>query len=469
MNKEVISKTVSEIAPLIKKKHISPVELTKAVLDHAEANHKHINAYISFSREKAEASAKKAEQEILNGGYLGMYHGIPMALKDNLYIKNEITTMGSKIHNNFFPEYNATVVNKLTESGVILTGKLNMHEYAWGITNNNLHFGACRNPWDVDRIPGGSSGGSGAAVVADMTMASIGTDTSGSIRIPSALCGVVGLKPTYGRVSQYGSFPLAWTQDHIGPMTKSIKDAAGLLEIISGHDIKDPTTLDVPVENYINQIAGDVKDLIIGIDEKYFFNQVDSDIEKIIRENIQFLIEKGAKVEEVEIPMLNDTKRPDDLSILCEAGTLHYNEFLKRPEDFGDGIRHNLGNNEIPSAIEYLNVQKTKRELKNEFIEVFKKVDVLISPTLPIIPPKIGDDFADINGEKVDIVESSLRFTRPANLIGLPALSVPCGFKDGMPVGLQIMGPALAESLLLNIGYAIEQTNPLKGLKPEFN
>src|SRR5699024_7700781 len=240
-----------------------------------------------------------------------------------------------------------------------------------------------------------------------------------------------------------------------------------LLEVISGYDINDPSTLNTPVENYSQQITGDVKDLVIGLDEKYFFNNVDTEIEKVIRENIQYLKDKGAKVEEVEIPMLNDTKHLDDLSILCEAGTLHYDEFLKNPESFGEGIPNIFRNHKIPSAIEYLNVQEDKKKLKNEFMEVFKKVDVLISPTLPFIAPDIGSGFVEINGRKEDIVESSLRFTRPANLTGLPALSVPCGFKDESPIGLQIMGPTLSETLLLNIGYVIEQRNPLKGKRPE--
>lgn len=468
MNKELISKPVIELAPLIKEKEVSPVELTNLVLEHAETYQENLNSFINFS-EKAKTAARKAEQEIVNGNYLGMYHGIPIALKDNIYVKDEVTTMGSKIHREFVPSYNATVVNKLIESGAILTGKLNMHEYAWGITNNNLHFGPSRNPWDKERITGGSSGGSAAAVASDMTVASLGTDTSGSIRIPAALCGIVGLKPTYGLVSQYGTFPLAWTQDHVGPMTKNIKDAAGLLEIISGHDKNDPTTLNVPVENYLSQITGDVKDLVIGIDEQYFFNQIDSEIEKIVRENIQYLVDKGAKVVEVEIPMLHDTKRMDDLSILAEGGTLHYQAFQRNPEDFGKEIPSIFSNNEIPSAIEYLNIQRDKQTLKNKFLEVFEQVDVLISPTLPVISPKIGDDFVDLNGKKTDVVESFLRLTRPANLTGLPALSVPCGFKDGMPIGLQIIGPELRESLLLNIGYAIEQTIPLKGKKPELS
>src|SRR5690625_5255477 len=257
LTKELITKSVTEIAPLIENKSVSPVELTRAVLDHAEQNDEKINAYISYTREQAEAAAKKAEEEISQGNYRGMFHGIPMALKDNIYIKDELTTMASKIHQDFKPSHDATVVEKLRNAGAIFTGKLNLHEYAWGATTSSPHFGPCHNPWNLEKISGGSSGGSGAALTSDMTMASLGTDTGGSVRIPAALCGIVGLKQTYGRVSNYGSFPLAWTLDHIGPMTKSVKDAAGLLEILSGYDEKGKGSVNRPSENYLEQITGD--------------------------------------------------------------------------------------------------------------------------------------------------------------------------------------------------------------------
>ncbi|SDL34840.1 amidase [Lacicoccus qingdaonensis] len=457
MNQSLISKPVSKLAPLIKNKSISPVELTKAVLDHAEVKQKDINAYISFTREKAEAAAKHAEQEILNGNYRGMYHGIPIALKDNIYIKDETTTMGSEIHRNFKPAYNATVVEKLSEAGAIFTGKLNMHEYAYGITNDNPHYGASRNPWNTDKITGGSSGGSGAAVAADMTSASLGTDTSGSIRIPAALCGVTGLKPTFGRVSTYGTFPLAPSQDHIGPMTKSIKDAAGLLEIIAGQDNKDPMTLNAPPENYLDHHTGDVSGLVIGIDEKYFFENVDADIEKAVRDNIRFLEMNGAKVELIEIPMLHGTEDLDQITVFSEASAIHRDELLKNPEAFGIEMRTVFQNIKVPSVIDYIKAQEAKKRLKSELLRVFETVDVLISPTLPFTAPDIGSNFVDINGKKEELIKSALHFMRPASLTGLPALSVPCGFKDGLPIGLQIIGPPLSEAKLLDVGYLIEQ------------
>ena len=465
LSKELISKSVEELAPLIENKTISPVELTKTVLDHAETNNEQINAYINISRQDAETSAKKAEEEIVNGNYRGMYHGIPMGIKDNIYFKDEVTTMASKIHENFVSDYDATVVKKLRDAGVIFTGKLNMHEYAWGITNNNPHYGACRNPWDLEKIPGGSSGGSGAAVAADMSVASLGTDTAGSIRIPSSACGIVGLKPTHGRVSKYGCYPLAWSLDHIGPMTKTVKDAAGLMNVIGGYDKNDPTSVDVPVDNYLD-FNGDVKDLVIGVNEDYFFNQVDSDIEKLVRQSIQSLVDQGAKVEEVKIPSLQYAEWAELVTSLSEASAIHHTDLLKRPDDFGHDIRLLFELGELPSAVDYLQAQQVRRQLKQDFAKAFEEVDLLISPTLPVIPPSIGEDFADLNGKKVDLIDSIIRFTGPGNLTGLPALSIPCGTKGNMPVGLQIMGPAFSEKAILNAGYALEQTNPLEGRKP---
>ncbi|WP_350302165.1 amidase [Peribacillus frigoritolerans] len=467
MSKELITKSVEELAPLIAKRDVSSLELTKAVLDHAESLNETVNAYISFTRKQAEETAQQADNEIASGNYRGMYHGIPMAIKDNLYFKNEVTTMASKIHQDFVPDFDATIISKLREAGVVFTGKLNMHEYAWGITTNNPYFGACRNPWDLEKIPGGSSGGSGAAIAADMCVATLGTDTAGSIRIPSSACGIIGLKPTHGRVSKYGCFPLSWSLDHIGPMTKTVKDAAGLLEIIAGYDKNDPTSVKAPVGNYTEKLNGDVKNLVIGVNEEYFFKNVDYEVEKLVRAGIQSLVDQGAKVEEVSIPSLKYAEYAEMITILTEAATIHHPNLLKRPEDFGADIRLLFELGEIPSGVDYLQAQQLRRQIKLDFQKAFEKVDVLIAPTLPIIAPNIGDDYADLNGAKVDLIDHIIRFTGPGNLTGLPALTVPCGLKNGMPVGLQIMGAAMNEETVLNVGYALEKTNPLQGKKPE--
>ncbi|GAB3790761.1 amidase [Virgibacillus kimchii] len=467
MTKDLINKSVEELAPLIKNKSVSPVELTKAVLDRAEECQEKTNAYINFYREEAIEAAKKAETEIAEGNYRGMYHGIPMGLKDNIFFKDKVTTMASKIHQNFVPSYDATVVSKLREAGAIFTGKLNMHEYALSITSNNPYYGPVRNPWDLEKTPGGSSGGSGASIAVDASMTSIGTDSAGSVRIPAAACGIVGLKPTRGRVSARGVYPLSWTQDHVGPMAKTVKDAAGLLEIIAGHDEKDPASVDHPAENYLEQITGDVKDLVIGLDEDYFFHNIDANIEKTVRTAIQKLVDQGAKVEEVKIPSLKEAEMAGMMFNVSEASAIHMNSVLNNPEDFGEDIRDFLVAGAFPSSAGYAQAVKVREQLIENFKEVFTKVDVLISPTLPVMPNKIGDPSADLNGEKVDLVPNFIRLTGPANLSGIPALSVPCGFNGQLPVGLQIMGPNFSEGKILNTGYAVEQMNLMEGKRAE--
>lgn len=467
LSKDLISLSIEELAPLIEKKEVSPVELTDAVLNQADALNDKNNAYITITHESAKESAKKAESEIANGNYRGKLHGIPMGIKDNIYFKDEVTTMASKIHSDFVSDYDATVIENLRESGVIFTGKLNMHEYAWGITNNNPHFGPARNPWDLDRIPGGSSGGSGVAIASNMSIGTLGTDTAGSIRIPSSACGIVGLKPTHGLVSKYGCWPLAWSLDHIGPMTKTVTDAAAMLEVLAGYDSKDPTSVNVPTMKYTEKLTGDVKDLVIGVNEDYFFKDVDSNVEKLVREGIQALVDQGAKVEVVSIPSLKYAEYAELIISLSEASTIHHKNLQKRPNDFGEDIRYLFELGEIPSAVDYLQAQQIRRMIKLDFQKAFEKVDVLISPTLPLIVPNIGDDTVAINGNNVDLIENIIRFTGPGNLTGHPALTIPCGLVGGMPAGMQIMGPAFREDLVLNVAYAFEKTNPLKGARPQ--
>lgn len=459
----IVQMSVAELAPLIKKKLVSPVELTKAALDIAEARNGQINAYISMSRSEAEQAANKAEEEIMNGNYRGMYHGIPIAIKDNIYIKNGVTTVGSKIHKDFVPGQDAVVIKKLKEAGAIFTGKLNMHEYAWGITNDNPHFGPSRNPWDLDRMTGGSSGGSGAAVAADMVFAALGTDTGGSIRIPASACGIVGLKPTYGRVSNEGSFPLASTLDHIGPMTKTVKDAAGLFEIIT-----EKYQLEEKKGSLVEHLTDDIKDLTIGIHEAFFFSNIDSGIEKLVRQSIQRLIDMGAKVEDINIPSIKSARWAQSVILRSEFASVHRENRIMRAQDFGQDIQHQF-KEDLPSVVDYLYALELRGQLRKECEEVFDRVDVIVSPTLSIMPPKIGAEYGYLDGKEVDVFEYILRLTGLANTTGLPAISVPCGLKDDMPVGLQIIGAPFDEKTVLNTAYAFEQTNPLNGRKPSFS
>jgi aspartyl-tRNA(Asn)/glutamyl-tRNA(Gln) amidotransferase subunit A len=469
MSQELAAKSIGELSLLLRNKHLSPVELTDAVLANVEAYDGQINAYISVEADKARRMAAAAELEIQSGNYRGALHGIPMALKDILYFKDEKATMGSKIHEDFIAGYDATVVSKLKAAGVTFTGKLNMHEYAWGATTTNPHYGACRNPWDLTKIPGGSSGGSGAAVAADMAIASLGTDTGGSIRIPAASCGIIGLKPTHGRISKFGCFPLSWSLDHIGPMTKTVYDAALLLEILAGFDPQDPTSADRPAKNYSHLLNEDVKGLVIGIEESYFFKNVDNRVNEAVRGVLQQLEKLGARLEPIRIPSLAQAEFAELVTITTEASAIHHDNLIKQPEKFGEDVRFLLEVGELMSGVDYVQAQQIRRKLDNDFAEAFKQVDVLITPTLPFLSPEIGASTVDINGQSLSFLDEVIRFTGPGNLTGLPALSIPCGVRDGLPVGLQIMGPAFQEEKVLNVAYAIEKLDLMQGQKPKLN
>lgn len=467
MTQELAAKSIGELAPLLQSKEVSPVELTEAVLQNVEKYDGDVNSYIQIQADGARAAAKAAENEIAGGNYRGPLHGIPMALKDIMYFKGETATMGSGIHKDFVPDFDATVVSKLKKAGVVFTGKLNMHEYAWGATTTNPHFGACRNPWDLSKIPGGSSGGSGAAVSANMAIASLGTDTGGSIRIPAASCGIIGLKPTHGRISKFGCFPLAWSLDHIGPMTKTVYDAALLLETLTGYDPRDPTSVDKPSRSYSTGLSGDVKGKVIGINEEYFFRNVDKRVDEAVRNAISELEKMGARIEPVKIPSLSMAEYAELVTITSEASAVHHANLEKHPDMFGEDTRFLLEFGELVTAVDYLQAQQIRRKLSNEFAQVFGQVDVLISPTLPFLPPPIGDSTVDINGQSLSFLDEVIRFTGPGNLTGLPALSIPCGVRDGLPIGLQIMGPAFQEEKVLDVAFALEKLQLMKGQKPD--
>ncbi|MGC0365908.1 aspartyl-tRNA(Asn)/glutamyl-tRNA(Gln) amidotransferase subunit A [Rhodococcus sp. 27YEA15] len=463
MAEELLSKSATEVGELIRTKQVSPVDLTRALLEHAHSRNDEINAYVSFRDDAAIAEAQRAEKEIIAGQHRGPLHGVPMALKDNLYVAGEVTTMASKIHGNFVSEDDASVVSKLRDAGIVLTGKLNMHEYAWGIDNNSPHFGAVHNPWNLDKVPGGSSGGSGAAVAADMSFSTLGTDTAGSIRIPSSACGLVGLKPTHGRVAKFGCYPLAWTLDHIGPMAKTVADAAVMLQAIAGFDHRDPTSVDVPVDDYAGALGGDPSNLVIGIEEEYFFRDVDSEVERLVRARIEDLVARGATVKKVSIPALRYSEWTELATSLSEASAIHHQDLIDRPEDLGADIRFLFYLGELFSSVDYLQAQQARRQIKKEFAVALADVDVIVAPTLPVMAPDIGSAVADLNGSPVDLVQNFIRFTGPSNLTGLPALTVPAGLNGGLPVGLQIIGKAFDEATVLRVGELVEESNPLQG------
>jgi len=466
MPTELAALSITELSARIAAGDVSPVAVTESALTAIDASDDKLKAFIEVYRETALTEAAHAEAELASGHYRGPLHGIPTAVKDNIYIGGKRTTMGSKIHGDFVPDADAGVTTRLAEAGAVIVGKTNMHEYALGGTTDNPHWGTCRNPWDATKTPGGSSGGSAVALATGMAAAALGSDTSGSIRIPAALCGIVGLKPTYGRVSRFGVFPEAWTLDHVGPMTRTVRDAALVLDAISGHDPRDPSSLNLPSTTTATALRDSCEGMVIGIEEEFYFSDIDDAIAQLVVDGIETLRRLGATVQTVSIPGLAHTEFALTVIDTAETSTVHHANLRDRPEDYGDDVRLLLECGELPSAVDYLEAQQLRRSLRRQVHSTFENIDVLIGPTIASRTPTIGEDTALVNGEPVNAIDSMIRLVGPASLLGLPCLAMPCGIVDGMPVGLQIVGPALGEQAVLDMGHAFEQTDPLGGRRP---
>lgn len=438
-----------------------PVTLVESALSAINAHDARLKAFIDVYPDAALAGAKAAADEIAAGRSRGPLHGMPIAVKDNIYMAGRRTTMGSKIHADFVPDVDAGVVDRLGAAGAVVVGKTNMHEYALGGTTDNPHWGTCRNPWDTAKIPGGSSGGSAVAVATGMAVGALGSDTSGSIRIPASICGIVGLKPSYGRISRFGVFPEAWTLDHVGPMTATVRDAAVLLDALSGHDPRDPASLDTGPTSVARSLRDDCTGMVIGVEESFFFTDIDDVIASSVHDALRALERLGATVRTVSVPRLRHTEYALTIIDTSETSTVHHANLRDRPGDYGDEVRLLLECGELPSAVDYLEAQQVRRVLRQDMHDLFQDVDVLVGPTLGTRTQTIGDTFTMLNDEPVVAIDAMIRLVGPGSLLGLPSLSVPCGLADGLPIGMQIIGPALGEQKVLDVGNAFESTRPL--------
>lgn len=448
--------TIASLAPRLRKREISPVELTDAVLDRIAAVEAKVKAYVTVMRDEARAAAKAAESAIVAGNYLGPLHGIPVAVKDLYYTRGVKTTAGSKILATFVPDYDAAVVERLKRAGAIIIGKANTHEFAM-----NTWTPPTRNPWDLERIPGGSSGGSGAALAAGECIAATGTDTGGSIRIPASFCGVVGLKPTFGRVSRHGVIPLAWTADHAGPLAKSVEDAAALLRVMAGYDARDPATIDVPVPNYARALSGDIKGLRVGMPKDYFFEGVDKEVDEVVRKAVKALEGLGASVDDVSFPHIASIPIVHACIVLTEAATYHEKWLRTRADDYAPDVRVPLEWGKLFMGIDYVQAQRVRELIRQDFAAALSKVDVIVAPTVPIAASKVGEDPVTIGTAKELVISATIRLNRPSNHTGLPAISVPCGFTaGGLPIGLQLIGRAFDEATVLRAAHAYEAASP---------
>ena len=477
-SKEIRNLTAVELGRKIADKEITSVQATKAYLEQIENTEKNINAYITVMAEKALERADFIDKKIADGEIWSNLMGVPMAIKDVLCMKDTLTSCGSKILGNFYPTYTSTAVENLLNAGVVVLGKTNMDEFAMGSTTESSYFGATKNPWDLNRVPGGSSGGSAAAVAANSCAAALGTDTGGSIRQPASFCGITGIKPTYGRVSRYGQIAYGSSLDQIGPMAKDITDCAAILEIISGHDCKDSTSADRNDTDFMSALENNVKGMKIGVPKDYFLDGIDEDVKTNVLAAAEKFRELGAEVEYFDLGMVKYAI-PAYYIIACAEASSNLERFdgvkygyrtpkftdlndmykKTRSEGFGDEVKRRimLGSFVLSSGYfdaYYVKALRVKALIKQAFDSAFEKYDIILSPVAPTTALKIGESLSDpIKMYLGDV------YTVSINLTGIPAVSLPCGYdKDGLPIGLQLMAQTFNEKTAIKATYTFEQS-----------
>lgn len=454
-NLELCFLTIPEAAKLIKSRELSPVELVSAFLERIGKVDPIIKSYITILSDRVMEEAKIAETEISAGRYKGLLHGIPLAHKDLYDTKGIRTTAQSKVYEKRVPNIDSTVIERLNRAGALMLGKLSMFEFAAGGPETSI-FDYSRNPWNTDYITGGSSSGSAAAVAASLCMGSMGSDTGGSVRGPAAACGIVGLKPTYGRVSRYGVIPISWSLDYCGPMTWSVEDNAVMLQAIAGFDENDPTTSRSNVPDYMESLTGDIKGMTIGVPKHFCFdrNAGDMDPETIdaCEKALVDLEALGANVEEIHIESLEYANIANNVICMTEGFAYHLSGFKGQPENYGENFIKHLYTGGLYSSNDYIQAQRVRAKITREFTRVLSKVDVIVTPT----SPRPAWPFGENPAEGALISERS--FYAPYNQTGMPAISVPCGFNaNGMPIGLQFASGAFEESTIFRIAHAYQQ------------
>ncbi|NPA51901.1 MAG: Asp-tRNA(Asn)/Glu-tRNA(Gln) amidotransferase subunit GatA [Aquificae bacterium] len=472
----LLEKSLVELSTLIKNKEIKPSQVVETFVERTEKFDTKIRAYVTHLLEQALEEAKEKDEKLSKLENIPDLFGIPIAVKDNISTKGIRTTCSSKMLENYLPPYDATVVEKLKQADYILIGKTNLDEFAMGSSTENSAFFTTKNPWDLERVPGGSSGGSAASVAAGLVPAALGSDTGGSIRQPAALCGIVGLKPTYGRVSRYGLVAFASSLDQIGPMTRYVEDSALLLNIISGYDKRDSTSENIEVPDFLEEIKKDIKGLKVGIPKEFFTKDLDSSIKEKVFDGIKLLEKEGISVEEISLPNAVYAIEAYYIIAPSEASSnlarydgVRYGYRAKeykdldemysktRDEGFGAEVKRRimLGTYSLSSGYYdayYLKAQKVRTLIYRDFMSAFKDVDAIITPTTPDTAFKIGEK----SSNPIQMYLSDI-FTVSINLATLPGISIPCGFKDGLPVGMQIIGKPFDESTILRLAYRYQQ------------
>ena len=458
MTEEIFYATIRELGARYRRRELSPVEVTHALLARIERLDPVLHAFVTLTADRALADARAAEEALGRGDGRALL-GIPVAHKDIYLTRGIRTTGGSALLADWIPEDDATCVRRWREAGTVLLGKLITHEFAFGIQLPGHRFPPARNPWNLDHIPGGSSSGSGAALAAGLVGGATGSDTGGSIRGPAAFCGLVGLKPTYGRVSRAGVLTLSWTLDHTGPMARTVEDCAYLLQAMAGHDPADPASSRAPVDDYLAPLARDIRGVRIGVPRAYFFEGIDPEIERAFEEALETLRRLGAEVRDVQIPSLHAT-HSFLLILMAEAFAYHERDIREHPELYGDVLRERILTGALVTAAEYTQAQRIRAQICRETANVLRDVDVLVTPTTlkPATPFTLAQD------PEFGFPKSNMP---PFNVTGLPTLALPCGFSSsGLPLSLQLSGRPFEEGTVLRVGHAYEQATAWHTRRP---
>ena len=460
--------SIEQLAALIARSELSPVELTRAYLDRIDRIDPQLNSYITVTAERALRDAQTAEAEIRQYGPKSPLHGIPLAHKDIVATRDIPTTCGSKVLEHDIPDDDATVITKLHAAGSILLGKLNMHEFATLVPS--AHYGPTHNPWMPNYNPGGSSSGSGAAVAAGLCAGALGTDTGGSIRIPAAYCGIVGLKATHGRVSLHGVTPLAWSLDHIGPMTRTVHDAALMLQALSGYDAQDLVSQDIAVSDYISLLNGDITGLCLGVPTHFFPDATDPEVKQAFTAAVDVLAGLGARLEAVNLPNLESSWDIVQTLINGEANVWHEPTLTTQPDDYGPQVWTFLQRGVSTLATDYVKAQRAQAQFRRDMLRTCESLDALLTPGALIAAPPLGARSVMIDNREVKLMRAIVSATSPFNLTGQPALTVPCGRSNsGLPLALQIVGKPFAEATILRVGHAYEVNTSWHVQRPPVN
>lgn len=465
---DLLKTTAAEVARQVGRGELTAAEVVASAIDRIQQLQPTLRAMITVTDESARTRAEAIDRLVKQGlaDRLPLL-GVPVVVKDSFHVKGTRTTAGSKLLADFQPTEDATAVARLTKAGAIILGKSSLHEFAYGFTNQNPHYGDCKNPWDPERIPGGSSGGNAAALASGMALGAIGGDTGGSVRLPAGLCGVVGLKVTYGRVSRAGGVPLSWSLDTVGPMTRSVADAALMLSAVAGPDPADPTTRPGPVPDYSAGLGGDLRGTRIGIPHDRFLERVDPEIGAALQEAMGVLKDRGARLIDVRFPDVEPAIAAHRAILFSEASAAHETMVRNQADQLGDDVRPSLQAGLFLTASQYLAARQGRLETIRQYREIWGEFDVLLTPASPIAAPRIGETSTQLMGQEVPLLRAFLDLTCPFNLTGQPGLSVPCGFtKAGLPIGMQLVGRPWDEPTLLKVGSAYESATSWRDRRP---